>query len=505
MEDCHADRYTEDELAVVDAIMNEVMLGEMAIEMAYQENCSTTQAPIQEQYTTPTSTSTHHYVGGLTCLGTPPSHLSFSGICDSFMAEYLEQNFSTLAPLQDASKLKIPSKVNRAIERYIHRSELKKIHPDHEVARELCLIFLNNLSTTFHCGRWKHLYSVILKRQVSFTSDNTYAAIVRLLSKGTAKHGPILLVQNSYGPGMSKQYALSDAYFSKGIVPYNLKTEYAIKLRNREHYRLHAEAADNPIARNLFRMYSEIKPPMKEEIQAEANTLIANGYRSKKGKLLTRLNGHRKSRWKDHEARMFVEDCVEIYEMYTDGGYLMPVVTDAKAGGRVVDSFTLMPSWIRNMTTVNGQRLVEVDYAALHPNIASSVYGGQSKYITHRGIAEMAGIDPATVKVEHLSLFNKRWDDMQKSTLLGYYMATDMDMMMGIYWDKLENGYKSTPRRLFAREVALMSKVIEELNAEGIYVLYVYDAVLCERKHKDRVITIMNNAAVSMGIHTTAK
>lgn len=421
------------------------------------------------------------------------------------MQEYLEQNFSTLAPLQDASLLKIPSKVNRTIQRYVSRADLKMIHPDIDVARELCLIFLNNLGATFHTGRWKRLYSRILKRQVSFSDDNTYARIIRVLKKGTVKQGPLLQVNDYFQPGMSKQYALPDVYFSKGVESYRLTTEHAIKLRNREHYRLLAEAAENPIARNLLRFYSEIRTPLKSEIHEEAKGLISQGFKSKKGKKLTYLNRHDRARWKDHGQRMFVEDCIDIYEMYTDGGFLLPVVTDAKAGGRVVDSFVLTPGWIRAMITVNGERLVEVDYAALHPNLAATIYGGHAKYITHRDIAEKTGLNLADVKVEHLSFFNKRWDDLRKSPLYDFYTDTEIEMMTELYWDKLMNGHKSTSRKLFALEVQLMTEVITRLNSEGIYVLYIYDSVMCEPRHKDRVVATMNAVAFQMGIHTTAK
>ena len=202
---------------------------------------------------------------------------------------------------------------------------------------------------------------------------------------------------------------------------------------------------------------------------------------------------------------MFVEDCVEIYEICTGGGLLMPIVTDEKAGGRVVDSFTLMPGWIRNMTTVDGERLVEVDYTALHPNLAVAVYGGNAKYITHRGIAEKTGVDTGAVKKEHLSFFNKLWKHLVKSPMFDFYCETEPELMDAMYRDKRYNGHKSTSRKLLALEVQLMTNVITQLNSEGIYVLYIYDAVMCEPKHKERVVAVMNSTAVEMGIYTTAK
>lgn len=507
MDERPIETYTDEELVVVDVILMEVEAAEQAMEAAYHSVQYTTAYHTTEwdQHQHQHSTNHHHYVGGLAPLGPSLPNVSFSGLSDFDLSEDWDQDHSTFAPLQDASLLKVPAKANRTIERFVSRSALRKIHPDPDVARELCLIFLSNLSSTFHSGRWKRLYSVILRRQVSFTDDSTYVRIVEVLKDGTPKLGSILHVIKDARKGKSYEYALGDAYYGKGIVPYTLKTEHAVNLRNREHYRLYAEASDNPIARNLFRIYSVVRPPLKEEIHAEAKKLISMNFKSKKGKELTYLHRHDKGRWERPEERMFVEDCLDIYEICTGGGFLMPIVTDEKAGGRVVDSFTLMPGWIRNMTTVNGERLVEVDYAALHPNLAVAVYGGNAKYITHRGLAEKAGVDPGAVKKEHLSFFNKRWKDLVKSPVFDFYCETEPELMDAMWRDKHDKGHKSTSRKLFALEVTLMTNVITQLNSEGIFVLYIYDAVMCEPRHKARVVAVMNDAAVEMGIYTTAK
>jgi len=190
---------------------------------------------------------------------------------------------------------------------------------------------------------------------------------------------------------------------------------------------------------------------------------------------------------------------------------MTPHVSGEKNGGRIVDSFTLMPSWIRNMCTINGQPIVEIDYTALHPNIAMELYGGGSSYITHSEIAEKANIDLKLVKKEHLSFFNKTWDQMMHSPLFTYYWLNEPDMMENIYRDKTNyfffdvNRYKITSRRMFRKEVEIMSDVIKTLNAEGIYVGYVYDALFCHPDQKQRVQEVMNEVILQHGVKTKAK
>lgn len=71
---------------------------------------------------------------------------------------------------------------------------------------------------------------------------------------------------------------------------------------------------------------------------------------------------------------------------------MIPTVGDERSGGRVVDSFTLMPAWIRNEININGKKLTECDYIALHPNIAVKLYDGIESYLTHPKVAESTGM-----------------------------------------------------------------------------------------------------------------
>ena len=66
-----------------------------------------------------------------------------------------------------------------------------------------------------------------------------------------------------------------------------------------------------------------------------------------------------------------------------------------------------------------------------------------------------------------------------ESPLFGYYSKHEPDMLQQIYNDKKEHGYKITSKKMFKLEVEIMTEVIKYLNSVGVYVLYVYDALLC--------------------------
>ena len=170
-----------------------------------------------------------------------------------------------------------------------------------------------------------------------------------------------------------------------------------------------------------------------------------------------------------------------------------------------MDSFALMPSWIREQITIEGKKLPECDIVCLHPNLAINLYDGSLTYLTHQMVADRAGIHVDNVKIEHLSFFNMKWNDMRKSPLFDYYSKNETDMLTRIYQDKKEHGYKITSKKMFKVEVGVMTDVIRYLNAKGIYVLYVYDALLCVGKDENLVIEIMNRIILEHGVKTSVK
>ena len=63
------------------------------------------------------------------------------------------------------------------------------------------------------------------------------------------------------------------------------------------------------------------------------------------------------------------------------------------------DSFNLMSSWIRELIKIDEEEIVEVDYKALHPNLATKIYEGRSRFILHQDVANSLNLEVKEVKI----------------------------------------------------------------------------------------------------------
>jgi hypothetical protein len=434
--------------------------------------------------------------------------LSLTGDTEDIQILQNDYNLAELAlQFPNVNSLLIPKKAEYNLRKYVSKSMLKAIDSDVNIAVEKCLVFLANLASTYFTNdKWKSLNSTILHQQTK-SANNTYiyTRIIDVLQIGTSK-GPFIEVNDSYQEGgYSKSFRLTENYLKAGLILYNIQNASIIQVRNKMFYQQLYEALENPICCNLIKMYPKIDVPTTEELLDIGKQLVKNGHRTKKGKILTMRNSHKNHYWKDADHRSFVEDNIELFRFLTGRGFMIPAAGDEKSGGRVVDSFTLMPAWIRNEVAIDGKKLKECDYTALHPNIALELYRGEQTYLTHQNVAERTGIDLKMIKIEHLSFFNKNWFGMTKSPLFDFYSKNETDMLARIYRDKKENGYKITSKKMFKVEVEIMTDVIQFLNTQGVYVLYVYDALLCELKDEALVIGTMNRIILEHGIKTTIK
>ncbi|MEO6732312.1 MAG: hypothetical protein ABIN01_13930 [Ferruginibacter sp.] len=409
--------------------------------------------------------------------------------------------------------IKIPTKIKHVIRRHMPREVLRAIHPNVEVAIEMCLLFTTQLiSTQFeeeavnNIDRWKALKTEYLRKYFS-TSPSSYKKIIKALETPLLNGAILECDYISIKGKKSYQYRFGQAYFKKGLVSYDLKTKEAIHLLRKHNEHLCNRAQSNPICRNLMTFYSTMILPTPEEILAEAKTLISKGYRNRNGRKLTFLNKHSKDHVKNHTELSFVEDAIKKFKYLTDNHVMIPRPGNSASGGRVVDSITLMPRWIRNLIKVDGMTLVECDFSCLHPNIAIALYKGTQEYITHEGLAIKLNIDLNIVKDQHLSFFNRTPKHMEKSPLYEYYNVTEPQMIKSIVDEKYKSTFKhtSTSRKLFAKEVEIMCDIITRLNRENIYVGYVYDALLCHPRNVQRLIEIMNSTALIHGVKTVAK
>lgn len=421
--------------------------------------------------------------------------------------------------LNDFVTYTIPKGIKRRVSR-LPKNVLLKIDPDEEVAIEKCCFCASNLTSTLFLDNenisyeWKPLKAEILHEQLKRGNDNTrvYRSVLDALQYSTNGEVSIIkCLENSKGTDTyevgvtSKKYGFNGPYQNCNVVSHKLKTPDLISKRRKFFYMKLAEANDNVIGKNLIEVYSRIDLPNHSEILTRADELIQKGYRNKKGKLLTKLNKRRKNYYSDFQNRSFVEDNINQFQYLTTNGYMIPIIGGTDSGGRVVDSFNLMPSWIRMLCRIDGMPIVELDFTALHPNIAMTLFGGSKKFLTHEIVAESLKMDVKEIKKEHLSFFNRHQNDMLKSILYNYYKKEDPEMLFQLIEDKKKNGYKNTSKLLFKREVEIMGQCISELNRLGIYVLYVYDALYCKEIHLEAVKEIMNRVILENGVYTKIK
>jgi hypothetical protein len=261
----------------------------------------------------------------------------------------------------------------------------------------------------------------------------------------------------------------------------------------------------NTIANNLLDIYPLITFPTVKEILAEGKRLAKEGFTNKKGFKLTLRGKHIDSDWKDINNRVFIETHIEQFKYLTENGFILPIVGSDNSGNRIIDSITLMPSWIRNLVKYNGQPLIELDYSCLHPNIAKLLYGGSPSTITHDMVAKYLNIPLHLAKIEHLSFFNKEVLQMMKSPLYKYYLDNEPTMLANILKEKNVFGYKITSKKLFKKEVELMTNVIREINNNNIRVLYVYDALMCAAEEKYLIQNIMQSEAFKLNLSLKVK
>lgn len=443
--------------------------------------------------------------------------IDITGSTEVFTAQ-IEDDIYANYPLQfpKANYILIPKKIKRNLERYVPKELLKKIDANINLAVEKCLVLVSNLSSTYYSdSRWKKLSSTILQEQIKKPTSNTYVykSVINALLNGTPKDGPMIEIlknedgNDSYQVGVnSKYYKLSDNYFKAGLTHYIIQDDVLIYNRRMCLYNQLKCVSDNPIVSNLLTVYPQLTLPTHDEMMIEARRLISKGYTNKKAKKLTFLNKHSKSYFTDGIERSFVEENIDLFNYLTQNGFLIPTVGDVRSGGRVVDSFTLMPSWIRKMIKIDGHDIAEVDYRALHPNISVMLYGGKTKYITHQMIADELQVGKQIIKEAHLSFFNQKINQMKQSPLYKYYKKKEPDMLNDVMYEKRNNKskHKVTSERLFDCEARVMSEVLKRLNSNGIYALYVYDALYCKSIDALEVIEVMNQVALEFGVYTTA-
>ena len=211
-----------------------------------------------------------------------------------------------------------------------------------------------------------------------------------------------------------------------------------------------------------------------------------------------------------------MEDAILWFNYLFKDRLLTPTVGGEYSGGRVTDSFNLINSWIRKLIRIDNEKIIELDFKSFHPCIASSLYGSGNQII-HEKIADYFKESPSNVKKEHLSFFNvpiknctinkKKYIGMENFKIYKWYEKFEPDMLKNMIIDKksgdFKTGFKNTTKKIFTKEVEIMTEIIVELNhVYDIYCIYVYDALYVKESDSEIVRNVMNNVAKKHGVNT---
>lgn len=416
--------------------------------------------------------------------------------------------------LIDYAKIKIPRGVRRILERQIPKALLDKINPNRKKAIELCLLVVFYLNQSLYNDKWISLNAKKLHELTKTSKDNTwvYNHILDVLKYSSEKVKPIIEVKKNaenketfrknYN---SKQFKLNACFYGKKFETYTIQSKPILVVKKQEHLKKLNEAMQNIIGKNLIMLCGRLTLPNEKQIIEHARRKIKENYRTKKGKVLTFLNKRKIENVKDYKNKSFVEMGITKFHLLVDDGFKIPTPSFKKAGGRVYDSLNTMNGWIRELIKIDGEETTEKDFKALHPNLVTHIYGGNTKYITHEKIAEVLNVEVSIVKKEHLSFFNQHPKQMEKSIVYQYYKENEPEMLERIISDKYNNGHEITSRRLFELEVKIMSEIIKQLNKKDIVVGYTFDALFCKKSVGDYVEKVMNEVAIKNNVFTVAK
>lgn len=399
----------------------------------------------------------------------------------------------------------IPNKVEAKL-KYFSKKDLATISEKEELAKDLILTIVSNLSDTYYLSKtnyateaqkegFKTLNSDILNSQTNLDKNKrVYKTVLELLIKYN-----IIEKGRNYSKGRrSNEYRLTSTYFGKGVTEYRLKSSEML-IRNRRKMENNLEKVlQCPIAKNELFNRSIMEFPTQEEAKAHLIQMAKQGKTNKRGKKITYLNKRNPENLKDC---VFVEDYLLILDYLQK--VTIPIIVGDNGGNRVITGFNFMPSVLRPLIKFNGSDLTEADYSCLHPNIVQFIYGGSNtEMITHDKVADYLGITRKEAKIEHLSFFNKEWGQMVRSPLFKYYSDNESQMMSNLYYEKAKDGYKSTSRDCFYFETELMRDNVKDLLEEGISVLYCFDALYVHPDHLEKTVRIMNKNAGEFGLLT---
>ena len=403
--------------------------------------------------------------------------------------------------LQDPTKCCYPYAIEKHLKK-ANKEDLKAIASDPSQAKEMIYLFCSNLVSTqyeFLHGnghKIKNLHSRILLEQCG----NNYKQIIDYLIKHE-----LLKTDNRYVVGeKSKSYWFTEKVLRSKVKEHYLKFDTIINRRQKINNTYSQALAKNVIANiSIEKVYPHLELPSINAVQALLEKRVSAKYVTPKGKKYIKPSKKKRQRLLEGSDVIYTDDLMNIYNYLTKGGIKQFSIGNENCP-RPISSITLMPSVIRKEIKMGGQELYELDYTALHPNIANCLYGENQSMITHKDMEVYLSIPYLQAKKYNLSYFNYEEKYFLSSKASKYYQENHP-----ILFDELLRIKQINPmiitHSLFKKEVELMTNVFVELDKNGIRPVYVYDAVLVIKEHVSQTREIMNLVAKQMGINSIVK
>lgn len=373
--------------------------------------------------------------------------------------------------------------------------------------------------------------------RLRWVSQSWYKLLMKPLINGTDKQGSIIDERASdHEMKMSRSFSISEKYLKRSSQQYELKSKSLISKLFKRRYEAAVKALNDSALIQLMQTYPKLEMPPLEAVRAAGVSLSRKGKGdkdalSKKGRVLINLNKRSKETFlkqsghdiegktKKQISKLFREnyyslnDHIKIYEDFLLSGFRIP---HRQKNGRVDDSITGMPEWIRKLIRTNNEPMMEVDCAALHLNIPFALAKNVSPKAKeaflkqagdmHSIIAKYLTIGRDIAKMEALSFQNKRVKDMEKSPIYQYYTSEKIGIMEYLDWLKQtkEKTHRNTSLLLFGYESQIIWSAMRKCAANDITVYQVFDGIGCPKSKVPKVLKILNKALRDYGVPTNA-
>jgi len=277
------------------------------------------------------------------------------------------QNSDLFKKHRDPKLIKLPKKLITRINKLPYKV-LSLIHKDKDISKELLLLLSNEIfriNILKHSINQKTSKELNTKKLRKIFTNKTYYSLIKIL-----KEEGIIDNSKSYKVDVrSKEYWITEEFLSN-TKEYTFNTPNVI---NKIYKRVILSYSDNyfnidtnevqipalVLSQYMFNTQSVIPTP--KEIEKEIEHLNGTTFRGRTFITRNALDKRIKKDKKLNKKDFYVfENSVEFFNVLTENGKMEPRGTGFRAGGRVVTSFTLMPTWIRKMIRKNGKELFEI-------------------------------------------------------------------------------------------------------------------------------------------------